>query len=121
MNCFSICSVTVKSAITPSFIGRIAVMLPGVRPEHLLGREADFLDHALAVGSAFLANRHDRRLVQHDALAADVDQRVGRTEIDREIAGKIAFEEFEHWVLLCSEGRVRALSPMRKPGPDNRI
>ena len=32
MNCFSICSVTVKSAMTPSFIGRIAVMLPGVRP-----------------------------------------------------------------------------------------
>ena len=32
MNCFNICSVTVKSAITPSFIGRIAVMLPGVRP-----------------------------------------------------------------------------------------
>ena len=32
MNCLSICSVTVKSAITPSFIGRIAVMLPGVRP-----------------------------------------------------------------------------------------
>ena len=32
MNCLSICSVTVKSAITPSFIGRIAVMLPGVLP-----------------------------------------------------------------------------------------
>ncbi len=32
MNCLSICSVTVKSAITPSFIGRIATMLPGVLP-----------------------------------------------------------------------------------------
>ena len=32
MNCFSICSVTVKSAITPSFIGRMAMMLPGVLP-----------------------------------------------------------------------------------------
>ena len=32
MNCFSICSVTVKSAITPSFIGRMAAMLPGVLP-----------------------------------------------------------------------------------------
>ena len=32
MNCFSICSVTVKSAITPSFSGRTATMLPGVRP-----------------------------------------------------------------------------------------
>ena len=32
MNCLSICSVTVKSAITPSFIGRIASMLPGTLP-----------------------------------------------------------------------------------------
>ena len=32
MNCLSICSVTVKSAITPSFIGRMAMMLPGVLP-----------------------------------------------------------------------------------------
>ncbi len=32
MNCFSICSVTVKSAITPSFIGRMASMLPGTLP-----------------------------------------------------------------------------------------
>ncbi len=32
MKCRSICSVTSKSAITPSFSGRIAVMLPGVRP-----------------------------------------------------------------------------------------
>ena len=36
MNCLSICSVTVKSAITPSFIGRIAEMLPGVRPSIFL-------------------------------------------------------------------------------------
>ena len=32
MNCFSICSVTVKSAMTPSFIGRMASMLPGTLP-----------------------------------------------------------------------------------------
>ncbi len=32
MNCLSICSVTVKSAITPSFIGRMASMLPGTLP-----------------------------------------------------------------------------------------
>jgi hypothetical protein len=32
MNCLIICSVTTKSAITPSFIGRMAVMLPGVLP-----------------------------------------------------------------------------------------
>ncbi|MOA30962.1 hypothetical protein D3C78_1520880 [compost metagenome] len=32
MNCLSICSVTVKSAITPSFMGRMASILPGTRP-----------------------------------------------------------------------------------------
>ncbi len=32
MNCLSICSVTVKSAMTPSFIGRMASMLPGTLP-----------------------------------------------------------------------------------------
>jgi hypothetical protein len=32
MNCLSICSVTVKSAMTPSFIGRMAWMLPGTLP-----------------------------------------------------------------------------------------
>ncbi len=32
MNCLIICSVTTKSAITPSFIGRMASMLPGTLP-----------------------------------------------------------------------------------------
>ena len=32
MKCRSICSVTSKSAITPSFSGRIAWIVPGVRP-----------------------------------------------------------------------------------------
>ena len=36
MNCLSICSVTVKSAITPSFIGRMASMLPGTLPNMAL-------------------------------------------------------------------------------------
>jgi hypothetical protein len=32
MNCLSICSVTVKSAMTPSFMGRMASILPGTLP-----------------------------------------------------------------------------------------
>ena len=32
MNSLSICSVTVKSAITPSFIGRMTVIVPGALP-----------------------------------------------------------------------------------------
>ena len=101
MNCLSICSVTVKSAITPSFIGRMAVMLPGVRAEHLLRCQADCLDRLLAVGPAFLADRDHRRLVEDDALAAHVDQRVGGAEVDREIGGEIAAKESEH-----GQGRV---------------
>ncbi len=90
MKCFSICSVTVKSAMTPSFIGRIAVMLPGVRPSICFAARPDFLDHFLAVRPAFLADRDDRRLIEHDAFAAHVDQRVGGAEIDRQIVVKVA-------------------------------
>jgi hypothetical protein len=36
MNCLIICSVITKSAITPSFIGRIASMLPGTLPSMAL-------------------------------------------------------------------------------------
>ena len=36
MKCWSIFSVTVKSAMTPSFRGRMAWMFPGVRPSMLL-------------------------------------------------------------------------------------
>jgi hypothetical protein len=82
--------------MTPSFIGRIAVMLPGRAAEHLLGGETDFLDHALAVGPAVLPDRDHRRLVEDDALAADIDQRVGRTEVDREIVREIALQKLEH-------------------------
>ena len=83
MNCFSICSVTVKSAMTPSFIGPDRGDVARRAAEHLLGRETDFLDHLLAVGTAFLADRDDGGLVQHDALAADVDEGVGGAEVDR--------------------------------------
>jgi hypothetical protein len=50
MNCLSICSVTVKSAITPSFIGRMASMLPGTLPSMALASLAHGLDGLLAVG-----------------------------------------------------------------------
>ena len=90
MNCLSICSVTVKSAITPSFIGRIAVMLPGVRPSICLFRETHLLDHLLAVRAAFLPDRHYRGFVEDDTLAANIDQRIGGAEVDCQIVGKVA-------------------------------
>ena len=81
MKCDSIFSVISKSAITPSFIGRIATMLPGVRPSISLASLADRLDLA---GDP--VDRHDRRLRDDDALALGVDQRVRGAEVDREVA-----------------------------------
>ncbi len=50
MNCLSICSVTVKSAITPSFIGRMAVMVPGVLPSICLAEWPTAMIVFLALG-----------------------------------------------------------------------
>ena len=65
-------------------------------PEHLLGGEADRLDGLLAVGPAFLADRDHGRLVEDDALAADVNEGVGGAEVDREIGGEVLGNEREH-------------------------
>ena len=64
--------------------------------EHLLGLAADRANHALAVGAAFLRNGHDRGLVEHHALAAHVDQRIGGAEVDRQIAREVTTEKAEH-------------------------
>ena len=50
MKCFSICSVTVKLAITPSFIGRIASMLPGTRPSICLASSPTARTTSLPLG-----------------------------------------------------------------------
>jgi hypothetical protein len=88
MNCLSICSVTVKSAITPSFIGRMAVMLPGVLPSICLASLPTAWMVRLPFGPPSVADRDHRGLVEHDALAAHVDQGVGGAEIDRQIVEK---------------------------------
>jgi hypothetical protein len=82
--------------MTPSFIGRIAVMFPGVRPSICFAASPTALNGFLAVGSAFLADRHHGRLVEHDAFSADVYQCVGRAEVDREIGGEVLGNEGEH-------------------------
>jgi hypothetical protein len=64
--------------------------------EHLLRGDANFLNHFLAVRPAFLTNRDDGRLVEHDPLAAQVDERIGGAKIDREIVVEVAAQETEH-------------------------
>ena len=80
MKWLSIGSVTSKSAITPSLSGRIAVIEPGVRPKSAL-LPPDGVDLAVA-----RVDRHDRGLGEDDAADADVDEGVGRAEVDGHVA-----------------------------------
>ena len=87
-----------KSAMTPSFSGRMAWMWAGRAADHPLGLGAD------GDGAAVLdVDGHDRRLVQHDALAAHVDERVGRAEVDRHVAAHDRGEE-EHTLSAIRSG-----------------
>ncbi len=70
----SISSVALKSAITPSFSGRIVLMFRGGLLVHLARLMAD--GHDLA---RMHVERHDRRFIDHDLAVVDY-QRVGRTE-----------------------------------------
>ncbi len=62
---------------------------------HALGFGAD-RDDRLAAAAGFILDRDHRGLVQHDALAAYIDQRVGGAEIDRDVAGEVSPEALEH-------------------------
>ena len=104
----SIFSVMVKSAMTPSFIGRMAVMWPGVRPSMFFASwptASIFLPRA----ARLLADRDDRRLVEHDALAANVDQSVCGAQIDRQVVGEIAAKILEHGSCRSNEWRAREM------------
>ena len=54
----------------------------GRAADHLLGLVADGQD---LLAPVLVADRHHGRLVEDDAAALDVDQRVGRAEIDRHV------------------------------------
>src|ERR1019366_2698225 len=73
--------------------------------EHRLGLGADGLDGLLAVGTAFMADGHDGRLVEHDAFATHVDQRVGGAEVDGQVRRKIATKGSEHGLESDGVGR----------------
>ena len=70
--------------------------VPGRAPEHALRGLADSGNILGAARPAFLADGDHGRLVQNDALAADVDERVGCTEIDREVVGEKPPNALEH-------------------------
>ena len=87
MKCLIISSATSKSAMTPSRKRPDRLDVAGGAADHLLGLLADGEDLLLAADGG---DRHDRRLVEDDAAALDVDQRVGGAEIDRHVGGKQA-------------------------------
>jgi hypothetical protein len=81
--------------------------------EHVLGLGADGLD-LLAAARGFLAYGDHGRLVEHDALAAHVDQRIGRAKVDRQVVGEIAPEFLEHLVRRKKNfGRARETARIR--------
>jgi hypothetical protein len=72
--------------------------------QHELGLGTDRGNALRAAGTPVLADGDHRRFVQDDPLAADVDQRVGRAEIDGEIVGEQAKETFYYHLILVREG-----------------
>src|SRR5262249_35455924 len=76
--------------------------VPGGAPEHGL-RLAPDREH----GVIGLVNRDDRGLVEHDALSADVYERVGRPEVD----GEIIREHSGQKVIEHHRSIVRRLNP----------
>jgi len=64
--------------------------------QHQLGFRTHRLHRALAPRRRIGTDRHHRGLVQHDATVTHINQRIGGTEVDREIGGKILGEKLEH-------------------------
>ncbi len=62
------------------------------------------------------ADGDHRRLVQHDALAADVNQGVGRAQVDGKIVGEQAAQLLEHRESLMKWGFGRPLGYRFRPG-----
>ena len=81
---------TSKSAITPSFSGRIALIVPGVRPSIRLASSP-----TAWTSPGRLVDRDHRRLAEHDAAPAHVDERVGGAEVDGHVATAEAREVIE--------------------------
>ena len=86
----SISSVTSKSAITPSFSGRMAWIVPGVRPSMRLASMPTAWTSPVRES---IATTDGSR--QHDAAPAHVDEGVGGAEVDRHVAAAEAGEVAE--------------------------
>ena len=52
--------------------------------EHQFRFRADGFDHR-ATGFGVVLNRHHRWLIQHNAFAVGINQRIGRTQVNRQV------------------------------------
>ena len=90
MKCRSICSVTSKSAMTPSFSGPDRGDRPRRAAEHPLRLDSDRV-HL----SGALVDRDHRRLGEDDAAPPDIDEGVGGAEVDGHVAAAEAGKGLE--------------------------
>ena len=82
----------------------------GRTANHLLGVCADCEDAA-----GVLVDRDNRRLVQHDAAAADIDKGVGGSEVDRHVTADKRHVAHEEEASLPRRGAGRHIVPARPP------
>src|SRR5690606_24470774 len=68
--------------------------------QHHFGLVAYCLDALLAIGTTFMANGDHGWLIEDDAFAAHVNQRVSGTQVYRQVAGKITAQETKHGKLI---------------------
>ena len=86
-----ICSVTSKSLMTPSRSGRTAMIEAGVRPTIRLA-SAPIASTRLVLASIATTDGSEMTM----PAVADVDERVGRAEVDADVTGEEAEESVEH-------------------------
>ena len=92
--------------------------------DDVAGGAADHLPRLVAHGqhvAALLVERDHRRLVEDDALALGVDERVGRAEVDGEVAGHSTSPRCRDsaWTCRSSSGDSACISRLNASIPDS--
>ena len=112
MNWRSISSVAMKSAITPSRIGRTSSTGSGVLPCMALALRPTASTSRCAAAHL---HGHHRGLVDDDAAPDHVHQRIGGAEIDGDIVGECARDAHGCHCIECDGGRGLGARPARVP------
>ena len=76
--------------MTPSTSGRTAMMCAGVRPSMSLASVP-----TATTRPVFSIDRDDGRLIDDDAVAAQIDEGIGRAEVDADVIAESAVDLLE--------------------------